>query len=71
MASALRAAYAATPAPKVVVAVGDCACNGGLFAEGYGVAGTVADVIGVDVQVPGCPPTPTVIIESLRQITGR
>lgn len=71
MAGALRDAYAATPAPKVVVAVGDCACNGGLLAAGYGVAGTVSDVIGVDVEVPGCPPTPAVIIESLRQITGR
>lgn len=71
MAGALRDAYAATPAPKVVVAVGDCACNGGLFAAGYGVAGTVSDVIAVDVEIPGCPPTPAVIIESLRQITGR
>jgi len=59
------------PEPRVVIAVGDCACNGGVFAQGYGVVGSVADVIGVDVQVPGCPPTPQEIITALRTVTGR
>ena len=71
MLGALRDAYAATPAPKVVVAVGYCACNGGLFAAGYGVAGTVSDVVPVDIEVLGCPPTPTDINDSFRRITGR
>lgn len=59
------------PEPRVVIAVGDCACNGGAFARGYGVVGSVADVIPVDVQVPGCPPTPQQIITALRTVTGR
>jgi len=61
----------AVPEPRVVIAVGDCACNGGVFTQGYGVVGSVADVIPVDVQVPGCPPTPQEIITALRTVTGR
>jgi Ni,Fe-hydrogenase III small subunit len=61
----------AVPEPAVVIAVGDCACNGGVFAQGYGVVGSVVDVIPVDVQVPGCPPTPQQIITALRTVTGR
>ena len=61
----------AVPEPRVVIAVGDCACNGGAFAAGYGVVGSVADVIPVDVQIPGCPPTPAQIIAALRTVTGR
>lgn len=71
MAGALRDAYAATPAPKVVVAVGDCACTGGLFAAGYGVAGAVGDLLPVDVEIHGCPPPPAAIIEGLRGVSGR
>jgi Ni,Fe-hydrogenase III small subunit len=55
----------------VVIAVGECAINGGAFAQGYGVVGAVADLIPVDVQVPGCPPTPQEIITALRTVTGR
>src|SRR5512135_1096488 len=55
---ALRRTYAATPAPKLVVAVGDCACNGGIFGESYASLGAVANVIPVDAHIPGCPPTP-------------
>jgi Ni,Fe-hydrogenase III small subunit len=61
----------AVPEPRVVIAVGDCACNGGAFARGYGVVGSVADVIPVDVEIPGCPPTPAQIIAALRTVTGR
>jgi len=61
----------AVPAPRVVIAVGDCACNGGAFTEGYGVAGSVEDVVPVDVKVPGCPPTPEQIVTALRSVTGR
>jgi Ni,Fe-hydrogenase III small subunit len=59
------------PEPRVVIAVGDCACNGGAFRDGYGVVGSVADVVPVDVEVPGCPPTPQQIISALRTVTGR
>jgi Ni,Fe-hydrogenase III small subunit len=61
----------AVPEPRVVIAVGDCACNGGVFTEGYGVVGSVSDVVPVDVQVPGCPPAPQQIITALRSVTGR
>ncbi len=61
----------AVPEPRVVIAVGDCACNGGVFANGYGVLGSVSDVVPVDVEVPGCPPTPQQIINALRTVTGR
>jgi formate hydrogenlyase subunit 7 len=68
---ALKDTYEATPDPKIVVAVGDCACNCGIFASGPGVAGKVADFVPVDVEVPGCPPTPAQITEALRRVTGR
>lgn len=71
MAEPLRKAYQAAPAPKRVVAVGDCARNCGVFAGGYGVEGAVGDIVPVDVEVPGCPPEPTVIIDALRDLTGR
>jgi Ni,Fe-hydrogenase III small subunit len=71
MAEPLRKAYDATPAPKRVVAVGDCAHNCGVFAGGYGVEGAVGEVISVDVVVRGCPPEPPAIIEALRDLTGR
>lgn len=61
----------AVPEPRLVIAVGDCACDGGVFTKGYGVVGPVGDVIPVDVHVPGCPPTPPQIIAALRTVTGR
>ncbi|MBI1394554.1 MAG: formate hydrogenlyase [Betaproteobacteria bacterium] len=72
MEEALRRTYDATPAPKVVVAVGDCGCTGGIFGEGYASRGRVANVIPVDVSVPGCPPTPLAIMQGiLTAITRR
>jgi Ni,Fe-hydrogenase III small subunit len=71
MAGPLRNTYTATPQPRVVFAVGDCACDCGVFRGGYGVEGAVSDVVPVDVEVPGCPPTPTQIIAALRSVTGR
>ena len=65
MEQALRRTYDATPDPKLVVAVGDCGCDGGIFGESYASCGRVANVIAVDVAVPGCPPPP---IEILRGI---
>lgn len=62
---ALRHTFEATPEPKLVVAIGDCGCTGGIFGENYASLGRVANVIPVDVVVPGCPPPP---IEILRGI---
>ena len=63
--------FASVPEPRVVIAVGDCACNGGMFRQGYGVVGSVGDVVPVDVEVLGCPPTPQQIVAALRSVTGR
>jgi Ni,Fe-hydrogenase III small subunit len=62
---ALKRTYDATPDPKLVVAVGDCGCTGGVFGESYASAGRVANVIPVDVAVPGCPPTPERILAAI------
>ena len=59
----------ATPKPRVVIAVGDCARDCGVFKGGYGVAGAVSDVVDVDLEVPGCPPTPDDIMTALRRVT--
>jgi Ni,Fe-hydrogenase III small subunit len=71
MAEPLRRTYDAVPEPRMVVAVGDCARNCGVFAEAYGVTGRVGDVVPVDLEVPGCPPRPEAIVEALRTMTGR
>ena len=65
MEEALRRTYEATPAPKLVVAVGDCGCDGGIFGESYASRGRVANVIPVDVAVPGCPPAPVAILQAI------
>ena len=65
MAVALQRTYDATPDPKLVVAVGDCGCTGGIFGESYASCGPVSNVIPVDVAVPGCPPTPVAIIRAI------
>jgi Ni,Fe-hydrogenase III small subunit len=62
---ALKRTYDATPDPKLVVAIGDCGCDGGIFGESYASCGKVANVIPVDVNVPGCPPTPTAILQGI------
>jgi Ni,Fe-hydrogenase III small subunit len=61
----------AVPEPRLVIAMGDCACNGGMFRDGYGVVGSVGDVVPVDLEIPGCPPAPDHIVEALRKVTGR
>jgi Ni,Fe-hydrogenase III small subunit len=65
METALKRTYDAVPAPKLVVAVGDCGCTGGVFGESYASCGRVANVIPVDVAVPGCPPTPTALMQGI------
>jgi Ni,Fe-hydrogenase III small subunit len=62
---ALKRTYDATPEPKLVVAIGDCGCDGGIFGESYATCGKVANVIPVDVVVSGCPPTPTAILQGI------
>jgi len=62
---ALRRTFDATPDPKLVVAVGDCGACGGIFGESYASCGAVANVIPVDVVVPGCPPSPTRILAGI------
>lgn len=62
---ALRRTYEAAPDPKLVVAVGDCGCTGGVFGESYASCGRVANVIPVDVAVPGCPPSPAQLLRGI------
>ena len=70
---ALKRTYDATPEPKLVVAIGDCACDGGIFCSqgtdgaggNYATCGKVANVIPVDVVVSGCPPAPTDILQGI------
>jgi Ni,Fe-hydrogenase III small subunit len=65
MREALERTYNATPDPKWVVAVGDCAVDGGIFAGSYAVAGGVSAVVPVDLHIRGCPPTPLHLLEGL------
>jgi Ni,Fe-hydrogenase III small subunit len=62
---ALRRTYDATPDPKLVLAVGDCGCNGGIFGESYASLGGVGAVIPVDAVIAGCPPTPTDLLAGI------
>ncbi len=65
MREALERTYAATPDPKWVVAVGDCALDGGIFAGSYAVEGGVAQVVPVDLHIGGCPPNPAALLKGL------
>jgi Ni,Fe-hydrogenase III small subunit len=71
MAEALRRTWEATPDPKIVIAVGDCGRDGGIFAPSYAVVGGVADVIPVDAVVPGCPPSPRALLAGILDALGR
>jgi Ni,Fe-hydrogenase III small subunit len=62
---ALKRTYDAMPEPKLVVALGDCGCTGGIFGESYASRGRVSNVIPVDVAVPGCPPSPRAIMQGI------
>ena len=65
MQEALERTYVATPEPKWVVAVGDCAIDGGVFAGSYACAGGIAAAVPIDLRIPGCPPTPMKLLEGL------
>ena len=71
MADPLVKTYEAMPEPRLVIALGDCARDCGVFRDGYGVAGAVSEVVPVDTFVPGCPPSPVDIVQGLRGLTGR
>jgi len=62
---ALKRTYDATPEPRLVVAMGDCGCTGGIFGESYASCGRVSNVIPVDVAIPGCPPTPVQLMQGI------
>src|SRR5213595_852729 len=71
MRDALERTYHATPDPKWVVAIGDCARDGGCFAGSYAVVGGVSEVVPVDLHIPGCPPTPTAMLNGLLALLER
>jgi Ni,Fe-hydrogenase III small subunit len=71
MAEALRRTYEATPEPRIVVAVGDGAIDGGIFKGSYAIAGGVKDVIPVDVEIPGDPPSPAAVIAAMLKVVEK
>ena len=71
MADAVKATYEAVPAPKLVVAVGACGCSGGIFAGSHAVVGAVDAVIPVDGYIPGCPPTPAMLVSGILEVLRR
>jgi len=70
MREALERTYGATPAPKWIVAVGDCAAGCGVFADSYACVGSVSKVMPVDLVIRGCPPTPTDLLQGLLWLLG-
>jgi Ni,Fe-hydrogenase III small subunit len=71
MAEALRRTWEATPDPKIVIAAGDCARDGGIFAGSYAVAGGVGAIVPVDAVIAGCPPSPRALLAGLLEAIGR
>ena len=71
MEKALKDVHQATPDPKVVIALGDCACDCGMFKGSYAVTGPVERHVPVDVKIPGCPPRPAEILNAVLHLMGR
>jgi Ni,Fe-hydrogenase III small subunit len=71
MAEALKRTWDATPAPKIVIAAGDCARDGGIFAGSYAVVGGVGAIVPVDAVIPGCPPSPRALLAGLLAAISR
>ena len=70
MAIALKRTYDATPEPKLVIAAGECACGTGVFGESYATMGAVSKILPVDVAIPGCPPSPTALLQGILAAIG-
>ena len=70
MAIALRRTYDAMPEPKLVIAAGECACGGGVFADSYATIDAVSKLLPVDVAIPGCPPSPTALLRGILAAIG-
>jgi len=68
---AVRKTFKAAPAPKLVVAVGTCACSGGICGKSYASSGGVDNILPVDVYIPGCPPRPQALIHGLMSAVDR
>ncbi|MFI5305620.1 MAG: NADH-quinone oxidoreductase subunit B family protein, partial [Nitrospiria bacterium] len=71
MEKALKDVYRTTPGPKVIIALGDCAIDCGMFKDSYAVTGPVEKHLPVDFKIPGCPPRPSEILEALSALMGR
>jgi Ni,Fe-hydrogenase III small subunit len=71
MEGALRAAYEAMPEPRRVAALGDCALGCGVLGESAELAGSLEEVLPVDIRIPGCPPTPQAIADAILNATAR
>ncbi|MEO9137050.1 MAG: NADH-quinone oxidoreductase subunit B family protein [Casimicrobiaceae bacterium] len=65
MAIALKRTYEAMPDPKLVIAVGACACDGGIFGDSYATIGPLSKLLPVDVAIPGCPPSPSAMLRGI------
>ncbi len=70
MKEALRRTWDAIPDPKRVIAVGDCAACGGIFGKSYASRGSVAEILPVDLTIPGCPPAPAAVLEGILLVAG-
>ena len=66
--SRLKTIYEQMPSPKFVIAIGACACSGGIFQGCYGVSQRLDKIIPVDVYIPGCPPKPEAIVQGVAQL---
>jgi Ni,Fe-hydrogenase III small subunit len=71
MAEAVRQTFEATASPKLVVAVGACGCSGGIFAASHAVVGAVDSVLPLDGYIPGCPPTPPMLVTGILEVLRR
>ena len=67
----LKTIYQQMPDPKFVVAIGACACSGGIFQGCYNISGRLDEIIPVDVYVPGCPPKPEAIVQGVAKLLGK
>ena len=66
----LKTIYKQMPSPKFVIAIGACACSGGIFHDSYGILKPLDEVIPVDVYVAGCPPKPEAMLEAITKMLG-